>query len=212
MLISITQEISTNASLQRDMCLHWPKHWWVDTLFYSLLSFCLLWRSTIWPWQRLWRSQFGFKGYLTTWELIRIYWRSIGTAWVLSIRQKIRCIMQGLSTSTLGSTLFERFLMRLISSYKRFTWRRIQSICLPRLFREWSLHIAKSYSISFKLLELGGARLDELRMAWSLGQRVHKQPDWVDMVLYSVRLWFKKSSLRWRIVRKECKILLDRVF
>jgi len=34
------------------------------------------------------------------------------------------------------------------------------------------LHIARSYSISFQLLELGGARLDDLRKALSPGQGV----------------------------------------
>jgi len=73
--------------------------------------------------------------------------------------------MQGRSTLTSGSTLLGRFLMRVTSNYRKFTRRKIPLICLSRLFWEWSLHIAKSYSISFQLLELGGARLDELRVA-----------------------------------------------
>ena len=66
--------------------------------------------------------------------------------------------------------------VRVTLSYKKFTQRRIPSICLPRLFREWSLHFVRSYSISFKLLELGGSRLDELQMTWSPGQGVRRQP------------------------------------
>ena len=38
--------------------------------------------------------------------------------------------------TTSGTTLFGRFLMRVTSSCKRFTRRRIPLICLPRLFRE----------------------------------------------------------------------------
>ena len=40
------------------------------------------------------------------------------------------------------------------------------------------------------------------------------QPDRVDMVLYSVRLRFEKSSPRWRIMERErvCKILLIEFF
>jgi len=54
-------------------------------------------------------------------------------------------------------------------SWRRFTRRRLPSICLPRLFHKLSLSIARSYLISFQLLEFSGARLDELQMAWSLG-------------------------------------------
>ena len=86
--------------------------------------------------------------------------------------------MQGRSISTSCSTLFEGFLMTVTSSYKRFTRRRIPLICLPRLFREWSLHITKCYSIYFRWIELNVARLDELRMTWSPGQRLPRQSHW----------------------------------
>ena len=112
----------------------------------------------------------SFKGYLMTWGLIMISWRLTVRAWMLSIWQRTRCTMQGRSTSMSGSTLFGRFLMRVTSSYKRFMRRRFLLICLPSLFWEWSLHIVRSYSIYFKLPELDGARLDKLRLAWSLGQ------------------------------------------
>ena len=92
---------------------------------------------------------FDFKDCLTTWGLIRICWRSIAIAWVLSIWQRTMYIMQGWSTLMSGSILFERFLIKETSSYRKFARRRIPLICLPRLFREWSLHIAKNYSISF---------------------------------------------------------------
>jgi len=105
MLITTTQETSTNAGPQRDMCLHCPKHRSADALLCSLLSHCLLQRLSIWSWQRLWKRQFGFKGCLTTWGLIRIYWRSIVIAWAPSIWQRIRYIMQGRSTLISGSTL-----------------------------------------------------------------------------------------------------------
>jgi len=83
--------------------------------------------------------------------------------------------MQERSTLMSGSTLFERFLMKVISSYKKLTRRRIPLIYLPRLFREWSLHIVKNYSISFQLCELSGARLVELRVAWSRWAWVRRQ-------------------------------------
>jgi len=87
---------------------------------------------------------------------------------------KNQVYMQGRSTLTLSSTLFGRFLLKVTLSYKRFTERRIARICLPRWFREWNLHIVKSCSIFFQLLELGGARLDKLQMAWS--GKVRRQP------------------------------------
>jgi len=170
MLIPIIQEISTHAGLQRDMCLRCPKHRWVDTLFYSLPLQYQLQRPSTWLWRRLWKRQYSFKGCSMTWWLIRICLRSTVIVWVLSIWRRIRCIMQERSTLTLGFTLFRRFLMNVTLSYKRFTQRRIPLICLPRWFQEWNLHIVKSCFISFQLLELGGARLDELRMAWSFGQ------------------------------------------
>jgi len=61
---------STSTDLRRSMYSHCPKYWWVGALFYSLLSLCLLWRPSIWSWQRLWRRQFGFNGCLTIWKLI----------------------------------------------------------------------------------------------------------------------------------------------
>jgi len=84
-LIPTTLKTLTNASIQRDMCLHYPKHWSAGALLYSLLSHCLLWRSSIWPWQRLWMRQVGFKVCSMMWGLIRIDWRSNVIAWVLSI-------------------------------------------------------------------------------------------------------------------------------
>ena len=100
-----------------------------------------------------------------------------------------------------------RFLMMVTSSYKRFTWRRIPSIYLSRLFREWSLCIARSYSISFKLLEL--MELDWMNYGWvDPLSRVCRQPHWcstngVDMILCCVWLRFENSSPRWRIVGRE---------
>ena len=89
-------------------------------------------------------------------------------------------------------------------------------ICLPRLFREWSSHIAKNYSISFQLCELNGARLDELHVAWShwawyVGNH-NGAANWNrhGAMLYSTQIW--KSSLRWRIVKREGKILLIEFF
>jgi len=76
---------------------------WRSTL--QSTSHCLLLRQSIWPWQTVWRRQFGLKGCLMTWGLIRISWRLIMIAWVLFIWQRTRCIMQGRSTSTSGSTL-----------------------------------------------------------------------------------------------------------
>jgi len=49
MLIPTTQEISTNAGPQWDMCLHCPKHRSASALLYCLLSHCLLQRLNIWP-------------------------------------------------------------------------------------------------------------------------------------------------------------------
>jgi len=63
-----------------------------------------------------------------------------------------------------GFTLFGRFLMKVTSSYRKFTRRRILLIHLLRLFQELSLHIVKNYSISFQLCELSGATLDEPRV------------------------------------------------
>jgi len=37
------------------MFLYQHKHWLAGALFYILLSLCLLWRLSVWPWQRLWR-------------------------------------------------------------------------------------------------------------------------------------------------------------
>ena len=73
MLILTTQEILTKASPQKDMYLHYPKHRSSVALLSKLLSHCLIWRPSIWSWQRLWRRQFDFKGFLTTWELVRTY-------------------------------------------------------------------------------------------------------------------------------------------
>jgi len=86
------------------------KHRWAGALFYSLLSQCRLRRPSIWLWRRLWSRQFGFKGCSMTWGLIRIYWISTMIAWVLSIWQITRRIMQGRSTSTLGSTFIREIL------------------------------------------------------------------------------------------------------
>jgi len=46
-LILITLETLTNIGQQRDMCLHYLKH--PGVLLYSLLSYCLLRRLSIWP-------------------------------------------------------------------------------------------------------------------------------------------------------------------
>jgi len=66
--------------------------------------------------------------------------------------------MHGRSILMYGFTLFRRFLMKVTSSYRKFTRKRIRLICLPWLFREWSLHITKSCSIFFRLCELSEAR------------------------------------------------------
>jgi len=86
--------------------------------------------------------------------------------------------MKGQNTLISGSTLFGRFSMKVTSSYRKFTRRRILLICLPRLFREWSLHVTKNYSIYFQLCELSGAYLDELRVTWSCWAWVRRQPQW----------------------------------
>ena len=62
MLTPIMHETLTKAGLQRGMCLHCLKHRWVGALFYSLPLHFLLQRVSTWPWRRLWRRKFGFKG------------------------------------------------------------------------------------------------------------------------------------------------------
>jgi len=47
----------------------------------------------------------------------------------------------------------------------KFHTKKNPSDMLTKMVSERNLHIVKSCSISFQLLELGGARLDELRMA-----------------------------------------------
>ena len=62
------------------------------------------------------------------------------------------------------------------------------------------MHIARSYSISFQLLELiymNYEWLDPLGRGNVATTLV--QPDEVDMVLCCIRLRFEKSSPRWRI-------------
>ena len=128
MLIPITLVTSINTSLQWDMCLYYHKHRSADALLCSLLLHCLLRMPSIYPLRKLWRWQFDFKGCLTTWGLIKIYWRSIVITWGLFIWQRTRWIMQKWSTSTSSSTLFGRFLMRVTTTCKRFTRRRISLI------------------------------------------------------------------------------------
>ena len=48
MLILSMLETSTNVSPQQNMCLHYLKHQLTGTLLYSLLSHCILRRSSIW--------------------------------------------------------------------------------------------------------------------------------------------------------------------
>jgi len=77
----------------------------------------------------------------------------------------------------------------------QLTWRRNPLICLSKLFWEWSLNIAKNYSISFQLCKLSGAHLDKLHMAWSRWAWVHRQPQWCNQLestrclLCSAQIW-----------------------
>jgi len=125
--------------------------------------------------------------------------------------------MQGRSTLMSGSTLFERFLMKVTSNYRKFTRRRILLIYLPRLFGEWSLHIVKNYSISFHLCELSGARLDELRVAWSHLAWVCRQQQWCTnwswygAMLCSVQIWEIFTEMK-NCGEREGKILLIEFF
>ena len=82
------------------------------------------------------------------------------------------------------------------------------------------------------MIEFFEARLDELRVAWSLGQGVRRQPSWyspfvelklvircvrlrfdvfaeLKLAIRFIRLWFEKSSPTWRIVEVKIK---NRVF
>ena len=135
---------------------------------------------------------------------------------MLSIWQRIRCIMQGWSTSTSDSTLFKKFLMRVTLSYNRFTRRWIPLICLPSYFWEWSLHIAKSYSISFLLLEsvelvwMNYEWLDLLGRGYVGNRTSPSRLSRHGGMLF--RLRFEKHSLRWRIVGRKCKILMVKFF
>jgi len=134
MSIMITLEASISVGLQWGMYSHCLKHRWVGVLFYSVLSLSLLWRLNIWPWQRLWRRQFDFKGCLMISGLNMIYWRSIVIAWVLSIWQRTKFFNQGWSISTP---------VPLCSRDSWWEWHRVKKdttrispICLQRLFRE----------------------------------------------------------------------------
>ena len=84
---------------------------------------------------------------------------------------KNQVYLQGQSTSTSGSTLFERFLRRVTSSYKRSIRWRISPICLPRLFREW---VTPNPFSCLSSVSSFGWTTDSL-IPWA---RVHRQPHW----------------------------------
>ena len=115
--------------------------------------------------------------------------------------------MQGRSTSTSGSTLFGRFLMRVTSSQRKFTRRRIPPICLPGCSRS---EVYRLQGVTPYPFWMNYRWLDPLGRGYVGNNMV--QSDRVDIVLCWVRLRFKKSSPRWKFVGREYKILLVEFF
>jgi len=96
------------------------------------------------------RRQFGFKGFLMTWGLIMIYWSNYDSMSAIYLTKNQVYHLRTKHIDVRFHLVWE-ILMRVTSSCKRScegeSWRHTYQGC-P------SIHIARSYSISFKLLEL----------------------------------------------------------
>ena len=105
--------------------------------------------------------------------------------------------------------------MKVTSSYKRFTQRRIPDMLTKVIPGVKFAHCKELLHILPDAWALWSS-LNELWMAWLPGRGYVGNHTgaarWSQHILYCVWLIFEKSSSRWRIVGKESKILLVEFF
>ena len=129
MSISIIWDTLTSAGLRGGKFSHCPEHWGL-ALYSTVYTVDLSITEAVYmAMMEAMKGVIWFQGLLDDLEIDQDLLK-------INCWERTRSIMQGQSTSVSGSTLFERFLMRVTSSYRRFTQKRIQLKCLPKLFRK----------------------------------------------------------------------------